>query len=304
MVNFRLNEIDFLNLIEDVFYSYSEPDPLTDYVSCVNLDRVPRTIPIWRVHTDRYVYLASLLSLCVHYVGRLRYCSELLAQRERVSYRRLEEYSEWVGIIDTADSVWKGFGKLWEITVYIKYTSSVKSSWDRHFEIRFYISAPLLWSKSDSVIHHNMEVVKEAVIRLLDFLGYHERFVYEIEMLIVEGSEEVKVGFEEIDSDKIYSQRGEYLGEIPIQYRPFICNPRYLPVCEKWCNGKIRCSYDTAYWILHEYIKNRTYKPDRLPHWLMLERIATGKPMHQTLEETREIVKPFYDAILQAYRYW
>lgn len=109
---------------------------LVDYVECIDLYRqAEKYRATWRRHTRDRVFLASRLAECYAREKRLRYCSKTITR----NYRRLEDYSKAIEIIDAKT----GYGKLIEITIYIKYESRKKRSWDREFEIRIYICVPL-----------------------------------------------------------------------------------------------------------------------------------------------------------------
>ena len=111
---------------------------LTDYVSCVNLKEASRKFrATWRRHTNDRVFLASRLAECYARNITLRKCSRGLTR----NYRRLEDYAKAVELVSTTERT--GYGKLIEITIYVKYSSRKKKSWDREFEIRIYTCVPL-----------------------------------------------------------------------------------------------------------------------------------------------------------------
>jgi len=268
--------MDYEN-IKNIFLSYPSSDPLTDYVKCINLRAIPRTIPIWRVHEDRYVDLSSRLSVCVYNVNKLRECSMILAEKERVSYRRLEEYAEHVGIIDTENGIWKGYGKLVEITIYLKYESERKRSWNRHYEIRLYISIPLNIVDYSKVF--NKSLILSVIRRIMEWIGYDIAFVNSLEL-----DRESKIGFREMKSSFIE----EFLGNIELSYIPTKTSILYVPIGRTWCNGVIRCSYDSAYFIIHEYERGYTYRAESF----------------FSLAETRKLLNPLYERVFEVLRYW
>jgi len=267
--------------IKNIFLSYSSNDPLTDYVSCINLRAIPRTIPIWRVHEDRYVDLSSRLSVCVYQKNKLRECSTPLAERERVSLRRLEEYAEHVGIIDTEDGIWKGYGKLVEITIYLKYESERKRSWNRHYEIRLYISVPLNIVDYSKVFSKSL--ILGVVRRIMEYIGYDIEFVNSLELDIEKVG---KVGFRTREMETSFIE--EFLGSIELSYIPTKTNLRYTPIGRVWCNGVIRCSYDSAYFIIHEYERGYTYRAESF----------------FSLPEVREFLNPLYERVFEVLKYW
>jgi len=268
--------MDYEN-IKNIFLSYPSNDPLTDYVKCINLSVIPRTIPIWRIHEDRYVDLASRLSVCVYQKNKLRECSTPLANIYHVSLRRLEEYAEHVGIIDVEDSIWKGYGKLIEITIYMKYDSDRRASWSRHFEIRMYISVPLNITEYSKTF--DKKLLDYMGRRILEWIGFDTELVN-----LVELEDEEKIGFREVYNTFIR----EDLGYIPIDYIPTKSSMLYTPVGRVWCNGVFRCSYDSAYFVIHEYVKGHTYRAERF----------------FSLAEVREILSPLYERVFEVLKYW
>lgn len=111
---------------------------IVEYVKCF-----PTKTPTlgYKKHTDKYVILASMLADCYSETKKLRRCSKELASTYRVSYRRLEEYAKATRQINTR--LKQGYGKLIEITIYVKYDSAQKESWNRHYEIRIKLVIPI-----------------------------------------------------------------------------------------------------------------------------------------------------------------
>ena len=247
-------------IIEDIFLSFSDPPSPIDYVECFKPEG-------WVEHTDERIDLASKLSLCVHYTGRLRYCSSSLY----TAYRRLEDYAKSIHVVETEDAVWRGHGKLLEITLYLKYLSERKS-WERHYELRIYIAVPLTLFNYSRIFDEDLLV--SVSDKLMSALGISAAFVwiwagYELE----EEGAKLKIGFREVRE----------LEEVPEDYIPFVGRRR-------WCNDVYRATYDTAYFILVDY-RGYVYDP-------------THPDIAMDPDEVRDFLKPLYDRVLEVYRYW
>ena len=248
-------------LVEDIFLSFSDPPSPIDYVECFTPEG-------WVEHTDERIDLASRLSLCVHYTGRLRYCSSRLY----AAYRRLEDYAKSIHVIETEDAVWRGHGKLLEITLYLKYLVPGRPSWERHYELRMYISVPLTLYNYSRVFDEDLLV--SVSDKLMSAIGISAALVwvwagYELE----EEGAKLKVGFREIKE----------LEEAPEEYIPFVGRRR-------WCDRTFRATYDTAYFVL---VDERGYVYD---------------PMHPDIDMDRDEVRRFledlYSRVVEVYRYW
>jgi len=268
--------MSIVNIIDDAFFN-EEPDPITDYVSCIDLHRIPRTIPVWRVHEDRYVEYASLLALCVHFSGLSRHaCSRLLASKVRVSHRRLEEYARWTGITDIVDAVWKGYGKLVAYTVYMYYPSHVTDRWTRHLEIRMYVSIPLHIEPRQGLTLIGYDVLIETAKMILEELGFARMM---LEMADWDIGTDVKEGIEEI----------RYPKDVPDRYAPFAFNVRYTPIAKWWCNFARRASFDAAYFVVEDYRRHYTWMPEKY-EW--------------SPEDVRDLLSLIYLRIVNRLRYW
>jgi len=255
------------DVFQNIFFN-SEKDPLTDYVSCKDLSSIPRTIAVWRTHSDRYVELASKLSLCVHFSNLgVRRCSRPL----HTAYRRLENYAEYTGIIDRIDRKYKGFGKLIECRVTFEYESKTRPSLNRSGEVGVFFAIPLYLNAE--YVGKNIEIV--LVNEVAPSILYEAGLEYAID------SEYYYQGCREID---ILTAR-----EIPRQYRPFTKHLMIEPIGESWCNNIVRCSYDTAWFTIEEHIHGYYYTPiyPEIDH-----------------EDVLEIISPIYRLIVIGEKYW
>jgi len=275
--------------IKNIFLTFNKPDPLTDYVECIDLKSIPKDITIWRTHTDSYVDISSRLSLCAHYQNKLRECSIPLAKKYYVSYRRLEYYAEFTGQIDRPFKDWIGFGKIVEFTVYLKYESIKRASWSRHYEIRMYISAPLGLTEYYKVF--DKKTIVKTAQNVLESLGLPYILIKSLEIVKEKdksGAEREKVGVREISSRVISFGEGAYNKLIPREYIPYTFGFLYPNISEYWCNRIARGSYDSAYFIVYDYISDRIFFAEDY-----------FKPF-----EVKEILSLLYDKILEKYRYW
>lgn len=155
------------------------PDFLVDYVKCIDLRKVLR--PVWRVHRNEYVFYASLLALYYAKWDRLRWFSQQIARRYRVSYRRLEYYAEYTGMVDTYYG--KGYGKAIEVTFYAAKETPRRKRYT--IEGRLFAPAPLFVDPV-ALGHNNtfMNIVERLISIALEMLGFpplEEHDVYEVD---------------------------------------------------------------------------------------------------------------------------
>jgi len=264
--------------IKNIFLSRFQDDPPSDYVSCINLRKIPESITLWKIHKDEYVDWASKLALCTHYNQKLRECSETLAELVSTSYRRLENYTEYTCLVERKNREWKGYGKILEITLYLKYESEKRPSWSRHYEVRMYISIPLSLMKYKEVITPN--TVIETAKSIFDYLEMPFAFVEALKP-------DKKIGYREIRSRIVSYGEGGYK-QIPLTYAPYSACPLALDISEKWCNGVERATFDTAYFIVYDYIQGRIYFAEEYFY----------------PDQVLEILSLLYDAVLEEYSYW
>jgi len=262
--------MSLIDKIDDIFFDVE--DPPTDYVACRDLSQIPRTVAVWRTHRNEYVEYASRLALCVHFSNLgLRKCSSLL----HGAYRRLENYAEYTGIVDYMDSVLKGFGKLVEFQVSFDYSPQNPKHKEVNGKISFYIAIPIHLEPAEAAAIIGEDLILDIAYRILErillgggFADYTE-FKYE-------GAREIDINIAR--------------NEIPVRYRPFTVKARFLPIADSWCNRITRASFDSAYFH-YEDNRGHEYYPE---HTSIL-----AEP-----EEVLELVKPAYDAIVDALRYW
>jgi len=268
------------DVFQNIFFNSTE-DPLTDYVSCKDLRAIPETIAVWRTHSDRYVELASKLSLCVHFTNLgVRRCSRPL----HTAYRRLENYAEYTGIIDKISRKYRGFGKLVEFRLTFEYPAE-RPSLSREGEIAIYVALPLhidVREFAKEIEDILIEVAKDILEELgMEFYVYADIYLKEP---IYEGAREINMSTAR---------------EIPKSYRPFTEHLVISPIGETWCNNIVRCSYDTAYFVLEEKTHGYFYSPVFMG---FIPEVNREKRLNR--EGVLSIVRPIYDRVVERERYW